>query len=417
MKGMVLMPRLGETMEEGTLRAWLVKPGQAFKRGDVIAEVETDKTVVEMPALEAGTVAELLVDIGAVVPVGAPIARLVGAEAVAATPSASATKATESAAPAMAAETTVSVGIAIADKVRASPAARAKAKARGLSLASITGTGARGRVQGWDVDAAGPGGIADATHAAGLTLSGRGGGPKRPVLFIHGFGGDREGFLSIEIPLANSRRTLSVDLPGHGKAVDHPASGFQPMADAVLSALEAAGEERVHVVAHSMGGGVAIALALKAPARVASLTLIAPAGVGPIVNTRLLKRYAEARDETMVSLAIEQFIGPESKLPRAIAAHIASGRADPRRMAALERGLHGMIDGSRQRLLPVERLGEIAAPVRVIWGLDDKVLPADHADRLPGGVGVHRFAGIGHMPQVEIPREVLKIVQAAIAGE
>jgi pyruvate dehydrogenase E2 component (dihydrolipoamide acetyltransferase) len=76
-----------------------------------------------------------------------------------------------------------------------------------------------------------------------------------------------------------------------------------------------------------------------------------------------------------------------------------------------------MIDGTQQRLLPVERLAEIAAPVRVIWGLDDKVLSADHADRLPGGVALHRFVGIGHMPQVEIPREVLKIVQAAIAGE
>lgn len=416
MKGMVLMPRLGETMEEGTLRAWLVKPGQAFKRGDVIAEVETDKTVVEMPALEAGTVAELLVDIGAVVPVGAPIARLEGADAAPASPSApntaTASPAPTAPAPVARADTT----IAIADKVRASPAARAKAKAQGLALAAITGTGARGRVQGWDVDAAASG-VVSATDAAGLTLSSRGSGAKRPVLFLHGFGGDRESFLSLEIPLANSRRTLSIDLPGHGKALTHPASGFEPMADAVIAALDVAGESRIHLVAHSMGGGVAIALALKAPARVASLTLIAPAGVGSIVNTRLLKRYAEARDETMVSLAIEQFVGPQSKLPRAIAAHIAASRSDPRRMAALERGLHGMIDGSQQRLLPVERLAEIAAPVRVIWGLDDKVLPADHADRLPGGVALHRFVGIGHMPQVEIPREVLKIVQAAIAGE
>jgi pyruvate dehydrogenase E2 component (dihydrolipoamide acetyltransferase) len=411
MKGMVLMPRLGETMEEGTLRAWLVKPGQAFKRGDVIAEVETDKTVVEMPALEAGTIAELLVAEGAVVPVGAPVARLVGAETIAAPSNAGAANATASAAPVNAPASAPSSGIAVADKVRASPAARAKAKARGLALSALTGTGARGRVQGWDVDAAGAG------AAAGLALSSRGGGSKRPVLFLHGFGGDRESFLSLEIPLANSRRTLSVDLPGHGKAADHPASGFEPMADAVLAALDAAGEARVHLVAHSMGGGVAIALALKDPVRIASLTLIAPAGVGTIVNTKLLKRYAEARDETMVSLAIEQFVGPDSKLPRAIAAHIAAGRADPRRMAALERGLNGMIDGTRQRLLPVERLAEIAAPVRVIWGLDDKVLPADHADRLPGGIALHRFAGIGHMPQVEIPREVLKIVQAAIAGE
>lgn len=412
MKGLVLMPRLGETMEEGTLRTWLVKPGQAIKRGDVIAEVETDKTVVDMPALDAGTIDEILVAEGAVVPVGAPLARLVGAEAGnAATPPAS--KAPVPAVPAAdSARSVARSALILADQVRASPAARAKAKERGVSLAAIAGTGVRGRVQGWDVDAA-----VGAAEATGLSLSNRGGGAKRPVLFLHGFGGDRESFLSIEIPLANSRRVLSVDLPGHGKAVEHPASGFEAMADAVIAALSVAGEDRVHVVGHSMGAGVAIALALKDPARVASLTLIAPAGVGPIVNTRLLKRYAQARDETMVTLAIEQFVGPSSKLPRAIAAHIAAGRADPRRLAALERGLDGMIEGTRQRVLTVDRLAEIAAPVRVIWGLDDKVLPADHADRLPGCVGVHRFAGIGHLPQVEIPREVLKIVQAAIAGE
>lgn len=44
------MPRLGETMEEATIADWLVQPGQSFKRGDPLLEVETDKTMVEYPA-------------------------------------------------------------------------------------------------------------------------------------------------------------------------------------------------------------------------------------------------------------------------------------------------------------------------------------------------------------------------------
>ena len=55
------MPRLGETMEDGVVSAWLVQPGQSFKRGDPLIEIETDKTAVEFPALGPGTLTETLV--------------------------------------------------------------------------------------------------------------------------------------------------------------------------------------------------------------------------------------------------------------------------------------------------------------------------------------------------------------------
>ena len=70
------MPRLGETMEEGTIAAWLVAPGAAFRRGEAILELETDKTVVEYPALGDGVMGAALVGPGDVVPVGAPIAHV-----------------------------------------------------------------------------------------------------------------------------------------------------------------------------------------------------------------------------------------------------------------------------------------------------------------------------------------------------
>ena len=69
MTGILKMPRMGETMDEGKLVAWLVEPGVAFKRGDPILEVETDKTVVEFPALGDGTLVESLVEIGEMVDV------------------------------------------------------------------------------------------------------------------------------------------------------------------------------------------------------------------------------------------------------------------------------------------------------------------------------------------------------------
>lgn len=70
------MPRLGETMEEGKIVGFLVNPGDSFKRGDSIIEIETDKTVAEFPALGDGTLNEWIGSIGDHVVVGAPLARI-----------------------------------------------------------------------------------------------------------------------------------------------------------------------------------------------------------------------------------------------------------------------------------------------------------------------------------------------------
>lgn len=69
----LILPRLGETMETGRVAAWLKKPGDTFRRGEVIVEIETDKTVTELPALANGTLVEILVGDGEEVAVGAPI--------------------------------------------------------------------------------------------------------------------------------------------------------------------------------------------------------------------------------------------------------------------------------------------------------------------------------------------------------
>ena len=71
----ILLPRLGETMERGSISKWLVKVGDKFIRGQTIAEVESDKTIIELPALENGTLIEILVNENEDVPVGEIIAK------------------------------------------------------------------------------------------------------------------------------------------------------------------------------------------------------------------------------------------------------------------------------------------------------------------------------------------------------
>ncbi|WP_157360928.1 biotin/lipoyl-containing protein, partial [Arthrobacter sp. EPSL27] len=71
-----LMPSLGADMEHGKVVEWLVRPGDYVRRGDLVAVVDTDKTVMDVESFQEGVVAELLVDLGTTVPVGTPLARI-----------------------------------------------------------------------------------------------------------------------------------------------------------------------------------------------------------------------------------------------------------------------------------------------------------------------------------------------------
>ena len=73
------MPRLSDTMEEGTIGRWLKREGESFQQGEVIAEIETDKATMDFQAYEDGTLLRILVGDGESAPLGAPIA-VVGAE-------------------------------------------------------------------------------------------------------------------------------------------------------------------------------------------------------------------------------------------------------------------------------------------------------------------------------------------------
>jgi pyruvate dehydrogenase E2 component (dihydrolipoamide acetyltransferase) len=72
----ITMPRLSDTMEEGTIATWLKKPGEQIGKGEVIAQIETDKATMDLTAFEAGTLQEILAPEGTTVAIGQPVARL-----------------------------------------------------------------------------------------------------------------------------------------------------------------------------------------------------------------------------------------------------------------------------------------------------------------------------------------------------
>jgi len=186
----VIMPRLSDTMEEGELAKWLKNIGDPVKKGESLAEIETDKATMDLEAFEDGVLEQQLVAEGTIVPIGQPVAVIGdGSGASASAPAAPAAAAgapaaaveapapaaatpapaAEPAAPAAtAAEAPAPVQHAVApdDKLRASPLARKIARDNGIDLADIAGSGPQGRVVRADVEAAIAGGTSKPAAAS-----------------------------------------------------------------------------------------------------------------------------------------------------------------------------------------------------------------------------------------------------------
>ncbi len=232
-----------------------------------------------------------------------------------------------------------------------------------------------------------------------------------PVVLLHGFGGDKATWVNTQTALSGSRRSVAFDLPGHGQALDWPRIGNAGIAaKAVVQSLDALGLEKVHLCGHSMGGAVAALVALRCPERILSLTLLAPGGFGPEINHKLLRRYAAAQNKDEMEMLLEQFFGWEFKLPKFLASTAAESRARPGAAATLESIANEIIDGKVQKTLPRSELAELPMPIKVIWGTQDRVLPTRQAHKLPGIVATHIFERVGHMPHLEIPQEVVRLI-------
>ncbi len=183
MAKIVELPRLSDTMEEGVIAKWHIAEGDKVKRGQMIAEIETDKATMEFESFDAGIVLRLVAPEGEVFPIGTAIAVLgkpgedVDAALAAhgggdaAAPAAPAEPAAPAAAPAPAPAATPAPTPAVSgrvpDRIAASPVARRLAREHGVDLTAVQGSGPHGRIIKSDVEAAASG--ASVAPAAAVT--------------------------------------------------------------------------------------------------------------------------------------------------------------------------------------------------------------------------------------------------------
>ena len=168
---------------------------------------------------------------------------------------------------------------------------------------------------------------------------------------------------------------------------------------------------KVHVMGHSLGGGIALTLAQAAPQRVASLCLLAPAGLGPQVNMAFINGFIEADRTRALQDVLKFLVHDKSLIGRRMTDDVLRYKRLDGAQAALQTVAAACFPDGRQGddLRPV--LDAAPCPVTLLWGEEDEILPVTQADGLSASIARHVFSAIGHMPQLECASDVNGIVE------
>jgi len=370
---MITMPKWGLSMEQGQVNGWLKALGERVVKGDEVVDVETDKIASGVEATFDGTLRRQVAQPGDVLPVGA----LLGVLADEATTDAEIDAAVE----AFCARN----GPGQADAADAGPQPQ---------KATIAGRTMRYLVLG----------------------EGHGGGQEAAVL-IHGFGGDLNNWLFNHAELAKRRTVWALDLPGHGESGKALSGGIDALADSVVAFMHERGIGRAHLVGHSLGGLVAMTVAQRAPEHVASLALIASAGLGEEIDGDYIDGFVLAENRNaMKPLVAKLFADPALATRQLVDDLVKYKRLEGVRDALKHIAASAFEDG-RQRHHHRDRLAALAPRTLVIWGGQDRIIPAAHARGLPETVRVSVIDGSGHMVQMESAAAVNRLLDAFMAAD
>jgi 4,5:9,10-diseco-3-hydroxy-5,9,17-trioxoandrosta-1(10),2-diene-4-oate hydrolase len=268
----------------------------------------------------------------------------------------------------------------------------------------------------------------DQHRMAPLALVAAAGGEGEPVLLLHGQPGSGSDWLPLIRELRRRRVPLLVpDRPGYGRT-GGPAGGFFENADALVEMLDRLGVERVVVVGHSWGGGVAVALAARYPERVSRLVLVAPVGhrraVGILDRLLALPGVGEVASRAGFA-ALRASLGVRPL--RAALAHNMGG-VEPAQLERSARRLFGPSAArsfaDEQRSLVTETpaleavLGSISAPTTVVVGADDRLVPpaaAEAVARMIAGAELVEVPAAGHLLPLTAPLALAQILAPTLA--
>ncbi len=357
----VTMPKWGLTMTQGLVTRWLVEEGDRVDAGDEIVEIETEKIASAAEAPTAGVMRRRVAREGDQVPVAGLLGIIAGPEI----PDHEIDEFVES-----------FLGSFVPEQ--------AEDEGATPQVADIDGRAVR------------------------YLKHGDGG---EPIVLIHGFGGDLNNWMFNHEALAANRAVFAIDLPGHGgSSKDVNGGSVDALAQSVTGLSASLGLSRVHVVGHSLGGAVALELAISDPGLCASLTLVASAGLGAEISIDYVSGFIESARRRQLKPHLEQLFGDPALVTRQLVDDVLKFKRLDGVDGALRAVAAGFIADGEQTLDYRDALNRLDIPVQVIWGGKDRIIPPSHADGLPDRVTVHRIDSAGHMTMMEAPAEVNRAI-------
>jgi pimeloyl-ACP methyl ester carboxylesterase len=436
MATVVKMPKWGLTMTAGTVTDWLRDEGAEISEGDPLLTVETEKAVNDVEAPSDGILLKIVAGQGAEVPVSAAVAiiaapgEVLSEAEIAELIASAAPKKAAAAARRDGATTNGRQGRAAtrdeSGRVNASPAARKLANELGLDLASVEATGPGGRITSDDVERAAAERDEDpspreerVTLADGREINalvaGPGNGAK--IVFLHGLGGSQSTWQVALADLVEQYRVAAIDLPGHGasdksdpQAVDY---GVEGLASAIAEAIGALKTAPAVLVGHSLGGAVALQIALERPDLVTGVVLIDSAGLGDEIGAELISLMSGEPGQATARGLLELFYEDQRLVLDRGVEEMAQTQLADGAWAAQQAVANAAFNGAAQRLAVRQQHGEVKQPVLILWGAKDRVIPLSHAvealHSIPD-VTLKVLPAVGHVPQVEDAPAVAKAI-------
>jgi abhydrolase domain-containing protein 6 len=238
-----------------------------------------------------------------------------------------------------------------------------------------------------------------------------------PLVLVHGFGANKEGWLTL-IGKLRGRAIIALDLPGFGGAspigADRATAVHQ--ARAVKGVLDHLNVSRATLVGSSMGGGIALRFAHDYPEQTRAVVLLG--SVGPTVDKSQLLEALDRGENPLLPgtlgeyLAMINFVTHKKPwIPRSIAAYLADDQS------ARKSHLTALFAGwlAQDELEMAAALGDVKAPTLVIHGEKDRVIDLSTARAIASHVKNSTLLvlpGVGHVPQLEAPGEVARAIDA-----
>ncbi len=248
-------------------------------------------------------------------------------------------------------------------------------------------------------------------------------GTGTPLLLVHGVGSSTKTWSDVLVRLLDAGRTVvAIDLLGHGES-GHGNGDFSLGANAsrIRDLLDHLGIDRVHVVGHSLGGGVSLQFQYQFPERVESLTLISSGGLGEEVSAGLRAASLPGSEVVFRALASSRVLGwIDGSVPPRVVEKLQRLQ-DERRLRAFLATVRSVVGPQGQLVRATDKFDSVSEPssVLIIWGEADSTLPMGHGVRahemLPGS-GFLSVPGAGHHPHVDAPDLVGEAILRHVAA-